>query len=254
MEFFAIVCFFFGPLLLIVFFTGVRIIPEGFHGLVLTLGKYSRTIKPGLNFLIPFMETVKKVDIRVQVMDIPTQEAITLDNVSCMVDGIVRFTVTNPSVAMFKVQDYRSQISAKSQTALRDIIGSVQLDDLLSKRTKIAEQIKSIVDNEAENWGVDIAAIEIQNIEIPADMKRAMAQQAEAERDKKARIIKAEGEKDAAAKLAEAGAILSKAKGAITLRTLQTLKEISADPSEKIIMALPGDFFDIGKIIQNVKK
>ena len=179
-------------------------------------------------------------------MDIPTQEAITLDNVSCMVDGIVRFRVINPSIAIFKVQKYVHQISAKSQTALRDIIGSVKLDDLLCQRTQIAESIKSIVDSAAEAWGVDIAAIEIQNIEIPADMKRAMAQQAEAERDRKARVIKAEGEKDAAVKLTEASEILSKSPGALSLRTLQTLKEISADPSEKIIIAMPTNFFDKG--------
>lgn len=246
-----IVLFFFA---LITLLSGVRIIPEGYHGLVLTLGKYSRTLSPGLNFVLPYVESVQKVDIREQVMDIPTQEAITLDNVSCMVDGIVRFKVVDPSIAIFKVQNYKSQISAKSQTALRDIIGSITLDELLSQRTTIAEQIKAIVDSAAEDWGVDISAIEIQNIEIPADMKRAMAQQAEAERGRKARIIKAEGEKEASAKLAEAAALLSQSQGALALRTLQTLKEISADPSEKIIMTIPSDFFDIKNLIGNAKK
>jgi regulator of protease activity HflC (stomatin/prohibitin superfamily) len=187
-------------------------------------------------------------------MDIPTQEAITLDNVSCMVDGIVRFQVVNPSVSIFKVQNYINQIRAKSQTALRDIIGSVSLDEVLSQRTAIAEQIKSIVDTAAAAWGVDISAIEIQNIEIPADMKRAMAQQAEAERDRKARSIKAEGEKEAAQKLAEASAILSQSPGALELRTLQTLKEISADPSEKIIITMPSNFFNgASEIVKHVK-
>lgn len=234
-------------------FSLIKIVPEGYHGLVLNLGKYSRTLLPGVNIVLPFLETVQKVDIREQVMDIPTQEAITLDNVSCMVDGIVRFKVVNPSVAIFNVQNYRNQISAKSQTALRDIIGSVTLDELLSQRMSIAEQIKEIVDSAAENWGVDISAIEVQNIEIPADMKRAMAQQAEAERDRKARIIKAEGEMEASKKLAEAAVILSQAPGALSLRTLQTLKEISADPSEKIIITMPGDFFDMKNIVKNVK-
>jgi len=219
------------------------VVQEGFKGLVTFLGKYSRTIDPGLNVLIPFLESSVKVDIREQVMDIPTQEAITNDNVSCMIDGIVRFQVVNPSVAIFKVQNYRNQISAKSQTALRDVIGSVTLDETLAKRADIANHIKAIVDESAEKWGVDILAIEIQNIEIPADMKRAMAQQAEAERDKKSRIIKAEGEKEAAVKLAEAAHELSKSQGALALRTLQTLKEVSADPSEKIIFTLPTDLF-----------
>ncbi len=240
-------------LIFVTILSGIRIIPEGFSGLVLTLGKYSRTLKPGLNFLIPYFESVQKVDIREQVMDIPKQEAITLDNVSCMVDGVVRFKVVNPQVAVFKVQNHLNQISAKSQTALRDIIGSVSLDELLSQRTKIAEQIKAIVDMAAENWGVDILSVEIQNIEIPNDMKRAMAQQAEAERDRKARIIKAEGEKEASVKLSEAARILSESQGALSLRTLQTLKEISADPAQKIIMTIPNDFFEIGRAIAKGK-
>ena len=236
-------------ILLVIFFIFVlpclKIIPEGFQGVVVFLGKYNRTIMPGLNFVLAPLEKVFKVDIREQVMDIPTQETITQDNVSCMVDGIVRFKVLNPSVAIFKVQSFTSQISAKAQTALRDVIGSITLDEVLTKRAEIAEHIKNIVDVAAEGWGVDISAIEIQNIEIPADMKRAMAQQAEAERDKKARIIKAEGEKEAAVKLTEAAQILSGAKGALELRTLQTLKEISADPSEKIIMTIPNTFFEV---------
>lgn len=241
-------------ILLVIFiitvFAGIRIIPEGFQGLVLTLGKFSRELKPGLNLVIPYFETVQRVDIREQVMDIPNQETITLDNVSCVIDGIVRFKVVNPAVAIFKVQNFRNQISAKSQTALRDVVGSVSLDDLLSKRKTVAEEIKGIVDIAAENWGVDISAVEVQNIEIPADMKRAMAQQAEAERDKKARIIKAEGEKEASVKLSEAAKILSESKGALSLRTLQTLKEISADPAQKIIMTIPNDFFDLGETIK----
>ncbi len=241
MEFFFIP----GLIFFIIFIIKVfRVIPEGYKGLVLFLGKYTRTIEPGLNIVLVPLETVSMVDIREQVMDIPTQEAITGDNVSCMVDGIVRFKVVNPSIAIFKVQDFSSQISAKAQTALRDVIGSITLDEVLSKRAQIAGHIKSIVDEAAEQWGVDILAIEIQNIEIPADMKRAMAQQAEADRDKKARIIKAEGEKEAAVKLAEAAQVLSSAKGALELRTLQTLKEISADPSEKIIMTLPNTLFE----------
>ena len=241
-------------LFVIFLFAFIKVVPEGYHALVVRFGKYTRTIEPGINFVAPFIETIIKVDIREQVMDIPTQEAITLDNVSCMVDGVVRFKVIDPSSAIFKVQKYVSQISAKSQTALRDVIGSVTLDDLLSERTQIAEKIKGIVDSAAEAWGVDISAIEIQNIEIPADMKGAMAQQAEAERDRKARIIKAEGEKDAAVKLAEASTILAQAPGALDLRTLQTLKEISADPSETIIIAMPTNFFDAGAKIINGQK
>jgi len=224
--------------------TFIKIVPEGYQGLVVRLGRYSRTLHPGLNFLTPFIEKMQIVDIREQLVDIPAQEAITQDNVSCMIDGVVRYQVINPSAAIFKVQNYIQQISAMAQTALRDVVGSVTLDDLLSQRTQIAESIKLIVDENAEVWGVDIKAVEIQNIEIPTDMKRAMAQQAQAERDRKARIIKAQGEKEAAARLAEAAGVLSQANGALALRTLQTLKEISADPSEKVIFALPSDFLN----------
>ena len=241
-------------LLLVTFLAAIRIVPQGYAGLVVRLGKYARTVGPGLNLVIPYLEQISRVDIREQVMDIPTQETITLDNVSCMIDGIARFKVIDPAVAVFKVQNYRNQIAAKAQTAWRDIVGSVNLDEVLSERMQIAEKIKSIVDTAAANWGVDILAIEIQNIEIPADMKRAMAQQAEAERDRKARIIKAEGEQQAAVKLAEAATILSRSEGALSLRTLQTLKEISADPSEKIVVTLPGDFFNLKEIVSRGKK
>jgi regulator of protease activity HflC (stomatin/prohibitin superfamily) len=239
------------PLALIVIFLAsfIKIVPEGYRGLVVRLGRYSRTLKPGINLLLPFIESQQLVDIREQLVDIPAQEAITQDNVSCMVDGVVRYLVVNPSAAIFKVKNYERQIAAMSQTALRDVIGSVSLDDLLSQRTSIAERIKTFVDENAESWGIDIKAVEIQNIEIPADMKRAMAQQAQAERDRKARIIKAQGEKEAAARLSEAAAMLSKSQGALALRTLQTIKEISADPSEKIVMAVPGDFFNLKNII-----
>lgn len=232
-------------LVLVVIFALVKIVNEGYKGVVVFLGKYSRTLEPGINLVIPFLENVTSVDIREQVMDIPTQEVITNDSVSCMVDGIVRFKVINPNFAMFKVQNYRTQISAKAQTALRDVVGSITLDQVLAKRSEVAEHIKSIVDEAADQWGVDISAIEIQNIEIPADMKRAMAQQAEADRDRKARTIKAEGEKESAVMIAEAAKILAGSPGALELRTLQTLKEISADPSEKIIMTLPNNFFGL---------
>ena len=240
--------------LIILAFASFKIVPEGFQGLGIRLGKYTKTVGPGVNWLTPFIEKVQLVDIREQLIDIPAQEAITQDNVSCMVDGIVRYKVINPSAAIFKVRNYEAQIAAMSQTALRDMIGSVTLDDLLSQRQSIAEKIESIVDSSADEWGVDIRGVEIQNIEIPADMKRAMAQQAQAERDRKARTIKAQGEKEAASRLAEAAGVLSGSQGALALRTLQTLKEISADPSEKIIFAVPGDFFDLKNIIGHEKK
>ena len=234
-------------ILVVALIFSVKIVSEGRRGIVLFLGKYSRTINPGVNFVIPYIEKAYFIDIREQVFDIPSQEVMTNDSVSCNVDGVVRFKVIDPYTAAFKVQSYFSQISAKAQTSLRDVIGSITLDEVLAKRSEVALKIKEIVDEAASQWGVDILAVEIQNIEIPTDMKRAMAQQAEADRDKKARLIKAEGEKQASLKLAEAAQILTNVKGGLELRTLQTLKEISADPSQKIIMPIPHDIFGMFK-------
>lgn len=230
-------------LIFIVLIFSIKIVNEGQRGIILLLGKYSRTINPGINIVLPYIESLSIIDIREQVFDIPTQEVMTNDSVSCNVDGVVRFKVIDPYTAAFKVQSYLSQISAKAQTSLRDVIGSITLEEVLAKRAEVALKIKEIVDEAAANWGVDILAVEIQNIEIPTDMKRAMAQQAEADRDKKARLIKAEGEKEASLKLAEAAKILTQVKGGLELRTLQTLKEISADPSQKIIIPLPHNIF-----------
>lgn len=234
-------------LTVIVLFFTVKIVSEGQKGIVLFLGRYSRTLEPGVNFVLPFIEMVYYIDVREQVFDIPQQEVITNDSVSCMVDGVVRFKVVNPYIAAFKVKSYYKQIAAKAQTSLRDVVGSITLDEVLAQRAGVAIKIKEIVDEAAEQWGVDILAVEIQNIEIPADMKRAMAQQAEADRDKKARVIKAQGERESSQILAQAAALLSSTKGGLELRTLQTLKEISTDPSQKIIMPIPHDIFNIFK-------
>lgn len=224
--------------------SSIRVINQFERGIVLTLGRYSRTLKPGLNIIIPFIEQVKKVDVRTTPMDIPKQEVITKDNVTVNVDAIVYFRVIDTKKAVLETTDYSYATSSFAQTALRDVTGNFDLDELLSKRDEISSKIKEIVDAQTDKWGIDIESVKLQNIELPADMKRAMAKQAEAERERRAAIISAEGEKSAASAVAEAAALLAKTPGGLNVRTLQTLEKISTDPSQKTVVLLPSDLTD----------
>ena len=174
------------------------------RGVVLTLGRYSKTLNPGLNILIPILQRVIKVDMRITTSDIPQQEVITKDNVPVGINAVVYFQVVRPEDAVLKIQDYTYAITQYAQTALRDVIGGVELDTLLTERQQLAQQIKALVDEETNAWGINVTAIKIQDIELPADMKRAMAKQAEAERGRRAVIITAEGEMTASENLKKA--------------------------------------------------
>ena len=204
-----------------------------------TLGKYSRTLNPGLNIIFPIIQSVRKVDTRINTVDIPKQEVMTSDNVPVSVNAVVYMRVENPEKAVLKIQNYVYAVAQYGQTALRDVIGNKELDFVLTKRDEIADEIKALVDKETAEWGVDITSIKVQDISLPADMKRVMARQAEAEREKRATIIKAEGEVVASINLQKAAATLSKTPGALHLRTLQTLVDISSDPSNKMVFAVP---------------
>lgn len=208
------------------------------RGVVLTLGTYSYTLDPGLKLLVPIIQRVIKVDVRISTADIPQQEVITKDNVPVGINAVVYFRVTKAEDAVLKIQDYAYAVTQYAQTALRDVIGGVELDTLLTERQKIAEEIKDIVDKETIDWGVDVTAIKIQDIEVPADMKRVMAKQAEAERERRATIIRAQGELTASENLNKAMTQLSKS-GAISLRTLQTIEATTANPSNTVIFAIP---------------
>lgn len=208
------------------------------RGVVLTLGKYSGTLDPGLNILVPILQKVIKVDMRITTSDIPQQEVITKDNVPVGINAVVYFQVTKPEDAVLKIQDYTYAITQYAQTALRDVIGGVELDTLLGERQKLADEIKTIVDQETTDWGIDVTAIKIQDIEVPADMKRVMAKQAEAERERRATIIRSEGELAASEKLQKAMAMLSQS-GAISLRTLQTIESTTANPANTVVFAMP---------------
>lgn len=228
----------------IIIIPGIRIINQYERGVVLRLGRYSRTLNPGFRVIIPYIDKMIKVDIRTTPMDIPKQEVITRDNVTVNVDAIVYFRVIDARKAVLETTNYSYATSTFAQTALRDVTGNFDLDEILSKRDEISSQIREIVDTQTDKWGIDIESVKLQNIELPADMKRAMAKQAEAERERRAAIISAEGEKSAAAAVAEAARMLAQTPGGINIRTLQTLEKISTDPSQKTVILLPTDLTD----------
>ena len=225
----------------------MRIIREWEIGLLFRFGKYTKKLNPGINFIIPWIDNVIIVDTRVQTVDIPKQETITKDNISIMVNGVIYFKVENVEKAIMKIQQYRYAVSQYSQTALRDVVGEAELDYLLTNREDIADRIQAIVDKETAPWGIDITSIKIQDIELPQNMKRVMARQAEAEREKRATIIKSEGEVIAAKNLASAANILSSHPASIHLRTLQTISDISSDPSTKYVFTIPLEILEAFK-------
>ncbi len=217
----------------------LRIIMEYEKGVKFTLGKFSSTMEPGLNFVVPVLQSYRKVDMRIKTIDVPKQEVMTSDNVPAQINAVVYFKVDNAENAVLKIQDYVYAVSQYAQTALRDVIGSITLDSLLTKREEIASEIKLIVDKETDPWGIDVTAIKIQDVELPQDMKRVMAKQAEAEREKRAVIIKSGGEVIAANNLSKAAKTLAEAPGALHLRTLNTLNDLSSDQSNTVIFAIP---------------
>ncbi|MHA1631037.1 MAG: SPFH domain-containing protein [Candidatus Heimdallarchaeota archaeon] len=208
---------------------------------VFRLGKYKRTTGPGLVFVMPVLESFKKVDLRIITQDIPRQEVMTRDNIPVLANTVVYFKVERPEDAVIKIENYIYAVRQYTQAALRDTIGTMELDQVLTERDQIALDIREIVDKETNEWGIDIKGIKIQELELPAEMKRAFAMQAEAEREKRAIIIKSEGERIAAAKFAEAAKELGKTPGGLHLRTLQTIRDIAQDPSEKIIIFMPNE-------------
>lgn len=240
----------FGAILLCVvsvLLRGIRVLYEYERGVVFTLGKYSGTREPGLTIVIPIFQSMRKVDMRIKTAEIPRQEVMTRDNIPMLVNAVVYFKVTKPEEAIIKIEDYAFAIRQYTQAALRDVIGNSEMDIVLTERESIAESIKEIVDSETEGWGIDVESIKIQEVELPAEMKRAMAQQAEAERERRAVVINSMGELEASKNLQEAALVLSESPGAMHLRTLQTIRAIAADPSEKIVLFIPSNFDGIAK-------
>jgi regulator of protease activity HflC (stomatin/prohibitin superfamily) len=223
---------------------GLRVINQYEKGVVLTLGKYSKTLEPGLNWILIGFQRIIKVDMRITTADIPRQEAITKDNVPVGINAVVYFKVVKAEDAVLKIENYPYAVSQYALAALRDIIGGVELDILLTEREGIAKEIKKVVDVETDAWGIDVTAIKMQDIELPAGMKRAMAAQAETERERRAIIIKAEGEVQAAENLKKAAQILGAAPGGLSLRTLETIDKLQPDPSKTVIFALPVEILE----------
>lgn len=228
----------------IVVISGIKIVNQYERGVVLTLGKFTGVRNPGLRIVIPVIQRMIKVDVRSTPIDVAKQEVITKDNVTVGVDAVVYLRVIDPAKAVLETTNYVYATSQFAQAALRDVTGNVEMDDLLSKREEISQQIKQIVDSQTDQWGIDVENVKVQNIELAQDMKRAMAKQAEAERERRSNIINADGEKLAAQTLADAAKILATTPGAINLRTLNTLERISTEPSQKTMLLFPVELID----------
>jgi len=223
---------------------GLRIVDQYERGVVLTLGKYTSTRTPGLTWIFIGIQRMIKIDLRITTVDIPQQEVITKDNVPVGINAVVFFQVNSAEKAILNIQDYTLAVSQYAQAALRDVIGGIELDSLLSEREQIADEIQKIVEKATQEWGIFVKDIKIQDIELPADMKRVMAKQAESERERRAVIIRAEGEYSAAERLSQAAERLNSAPGGMAMRTLQTIEKINPDPSKTVIFALPVEFFE----------
>ncbi|MFH1325996.1 MAG: slipin family protein [Candidatus Falkowbacteria bacterium] len=209
------------------------------RGVMFTMGKFSYIAEPGWRIVIPVFQFMRKVDMRVKAVDVPDQKAITRDNISVTVNAVIYYKVADASKAVIAVEDFRYAISQLAQTTMRNIVGEISLDELLAEREKTSERIRDIVDKVSDAWGIKVENVELKDVSLPADMERTIAKQAEAEREKRAVIIKAEGEVAAAENMAKAARILSESDGALHLRTLQSVNDLSSDQSNTVIFALP---------------
>ena len=228
-------------------FQAIRIVQEYERGVIFRLGRLIGAKGPGLFFLIPGIDRMVKVDLRVVTLDVPAQECITKDNVTVKVNAVVYFRVMTPEHAIVNVENYQRATWLVSQTTLRSVLGQSELDDLLSEREKINAELCRIIDEETEPWGIKVSMVEVKDVELPPSMQRAMAKQAEAEREKRAKIIHAEGEFTASEQLANAAAPLSSEHSAMQLRYLQTLTEIGVEQNSTIIFPVPIDLFKVMK-------
>lgn len=235
-------------------FASIKIVMQYETGIVFTLGKFSGMANPGLNFIIPIVQDMRKIDTRILTIDIPKQEVMTKDNVPLGVNGVVFFRVEDVQKAVLKIQDYHYSVSQYAQTALRDVVGSKEMDVVLSNRDEVADEIKTIVDKETVEWGIDVTNIKLQDIELPADMKRIMARQAEAERDKRAKIIESEGELLASEKVAKAAELLASVPGGLHLKTLLTISNVASFDGNSVVFVTPIELLEALKGFAGVKK
>lgn len=223
----------------VIILSSIRQINQYEKGVKFMLGKYIGMMEPGWRIVLPVIQSYKKIDIRVKAVDVPNQEAITKDNISVGVNAVIYYKVSDAAKSFLEVEDFYYAISQLAQTTMRNAVGQVDLDTLLSQRDKVSESIRSIIDAESEPWGIKVQNVELKDIVLPEEMKRVIGRQAEAEREKRAMIIKAEGEVVSADNMAKAANMLSNAPGALHLRTLQSINDISSDQSNTIVFAVP---------------
>lgn len=228
-------------IILFFLFNIIKILKEYERGVIFRLGRLVGARGPGLIILIPFVEKMVRVDLRVITYDIPPQDVITKDNVSIKVNAVLYFQVTNPNDAIVSVANYFEATSQIAQTTLRSVLGQVELDDLLAQREKINARLQKIIDDQTEPWGIKVSVVEVKNVDLPPEMTRAMAKQAEAERERRAKVIHAEGEFQASQKIADAATVIATAPNAMQLRFLQTLVEVAAEKNSTMIFPVPID-------------
>ena len=224
---------------LVIILTSIRQINEYERGIKFRFGKFNKIMNPGWNLILPIIDSFKKVDVRTKAVDVPEQEAITKDNVSIKINAVLYYKVFDASKAVLAVENFNYAVSQLAQTTMRNAVGSVSLDELLSERDKISSEICKIVDEATDPWGIKVENVELKDISLPEEMKRVIARVAEAEREKLAVITKAHGEVEASENLKKAAENLSQAPGALHLRTLETLNDLSSDQSNTVIFALP---------------
>ena len=246
---------------IIIILGSVKQINEYERGVKFTLGKFSGIMNPGWNLVFPIFQSYKKVDIRTRTVDVPEQEAITKDNVSVRINAVLYYKIFDASKALIAVENFNFAVSQLAQTTMRNAVGSVSLDELLSEREKISEEICKIVDKATDPWGIKVENVELKDISLPEEMKRVIAKVAEAEREKMAVITKAQGEVEASKNLATAAQTMSSVPGALHLRTLSTINDVSSDQSNTLIFCIPLEVLnafqghaDMGKIVETTKK
>ena len=234
--------------------SGLKVVKQYERGVRFTLGKFSGVINPGLRFVIPILQTWERIDVRVKTVDIPSQEAVSKDNVSLKVNAVLYYKVIDASKAVLEVEAFNFAVSQLAQTTMRNIVGEFELDEILQQREDISNKIQQIVDKDTDPWGIKVEKIEIKDIGLPENMKRAMANQAESERDRRARVILAKGEEQAANSLAKAGAMIGKDPASLQLRLFQTMTDIASEKNSTIILPVPTELIEYLKVSANLKK
>ena len=230
-------------ILIVVIFTSIKVLNEYERGVILTLGRFTGVKGPGLIFVIPAIQQIFRMSTRVVALDVPPQDVITRDNISVKVNAVIYFRVVNPQTAVLNVENYMYATSQLAQTTLRSVLGQQELDDLLANRDKINKNLQEILDLHTEPWGIKISSVEVKNVDLPQEMQRAIAKQAEAERERRAKIVNAEGEFQAAEKMVQAASLIAKEPIALQLRYLQTMREMASEHNTTTFLPLPIDLF-----------